>query len=62
MAAVRSQIFLCKQFFSTAGFELFCRIFGRLATLAVATFAQVCRGNFQEARVVFYISQKRCIS
>jgi hypothetical protein len=33
MAAVRPPIFLCKQFFSTAAFELFCRIFGRLATV-----------------------------
>jgi hypothetical protein len=32
-AAVRPPIFLGKQFFSTAGFELFCRIFGRLATV-----------------------------
>jgi hypothetical protein len=33
MAAVRQPIFLCKQFFSTASFELLCRIFGRLATV-----------------------------
>jgi hypothetical protein len=33
MAAVRQQIFLGQPFFSGAGFELFCRIFGRLATV-----------------------------
>jgi hypothetical protein len=34
MAGISPPIFLGKQFFSTAGFELFCRIFGRLATVS----------------------------
>jgi hypothetical protein len=35
-AAVRPPNFSSQSFFSTAGFELFCRIFGRLATVMVA--------------------------
>jgi hypothetical protein len=35
MAAVRPPIFFCKQLFSTAGLDLFCKIFGRLATVFI---------------------------
>jgi hypothetical protein len=36
-AAVRPPICPANQFFSTAGFELFGRIFGRLATVMLVT-------------------------
>jgi hypothetical protein len=36
MAAVRPQIFPANHFLFSAGFVLFCRIFGRLATVGIA--------------------------
>jgi hypothetical protein len=51
-AAVQPQIFLGQPFLSGAGFELFCRIFGRLATVSSI------RNSMESAPFLYYTKIK----